>query len=313
MKNKSKIYVTFIIVILVFALTAWNIYRFIPHSPMADLEYKQAILKDSMNITYTIEALRPIMGPNELSEFIKANDKNPEIYTPSKKNITNGIFRANLHTHTTDSDGLPTVEERMDSAQQYANDKIRDGYMLIAITDHDTLQGAENVIKTLQNNRGKYSKIRVIPGVEIYTEYNSKIADKPVPIHVLTWCINPFNRSLKKELYNPDNPVSNFDWIIQTMSKYGIAGIAHPARYTSFMKDKKYPYIAEMLTRYKSLTTNTPFTEGYYQSYGLTKTAELLGNEYDKYINYINTQAENSGINRTGSNDSHGYSIFSYK
>lgn len=308
--------------IIVFAFIAWNIYRFIPHSPMEDLEYKQAILRDSMNITYTIEALRPIMGPEELTKFIQANDKNPDVYTPSKENIKKGIWRANLHTHTTNSDGMVTAEKRLESAQFYAEKNIPDGTMLIAITDHNTVLGAKSVVETLEKNRGKYNRIKVVPGIEINSEYHkSKVIDVPVQIHVLTWCINPYDKFLNKEFYKKDLkdkmnrkiPDRDFDWVISTMSKYGIVGVAHPARYTTFMKEKKYTYITEMLTRYKNLTTNTPFTEGYYQSYKVTSTGPHLGEEYDKYINYINSEAEKIGVNRTGSTDAHGGSIFVYR
>lgn len=330
MGKKLRFLITCLIIVFVFIV--WNIYRFIPHSPMEDLKYKQAILRDSMNITYTIEALRPIMGPDELTKFIQSNDKNPEIYTPSKNNIINGKIRANLHMHTTNSDGCVTVEERMNFAENYAKKHIKDGCMLIAITDHNTVLGAKSVVETLQKNRGKYNrgkynggkynKIKVIPGIEINSEYhNSKIVDSPVQIHVLTWCINPYDKFLNKEFYKKDLndkinrkiPDRDFDWVISTMSKYGIVGVAHPARYTSFMKEKKYPYITEMLTRYKNLTTNTPFTEGYYQSYKVTSTGAHLGEEYDKYINYINSEAEKIGVNRTGSTDAHGGSIFVYR
>lgn len=318
--NFKYVYIIFFIIFLTFF--TWNIYRFIPHSPMADLKYKQAILRDSKNITYTIEALRPIMGPEELTKFIQLNDKNPNIYTPSQDNMNKGIYRANFHMHTTNSDGLPTVKERMIFAQNYAEIFIPDGYMIIAITDHNTVLGAKSVVETLQRGRGQYNRIKIIPGIEINSEYhNSQVVNIPVQIHVLTWCINPYDKFLEKEFYKKDLhdkanrklPDRDFDWVISTMSKYGIVGIAHPARYTSFMKEKKYPYIKEMLARYKSLTKNTPFAEGYYQSYKLTSTGKLLGDEYDKYINYISTEANTLGINRTGSTDAHGYSIFTYR
>ncbi len=321
---KKKLYISALVIILTFI--GWNTYRFIPHSEMEDLEYKQAILRDSKNITYTIEALRPIMGPKELTKFIQDNDNNPKIYLPSQENVKNGVFKANLHSHTTNSDGVPTVEFRMNSAQNYANKFINDGYMLLAITDHNTVLGAKSVIKTLQRRKwGKqvnWNKTKIILGMEINSEYhNSKVTDIPVQIHVLAWCINPYDKFLNKEFYKPNLndkwnrklPDRDFDWVISTISNYGIVGVAHPARYTTFMKEKKYPYITEMLTRYKSLTTNTPFTEGYYQSYKVTSTGPHLGDEYDKYINYINTEAKRLGINRTGSTDAHGSSIFVYK
>ena len=55
---------------------------------------------------------------------------------------------------------------------------------------------------------------------------------------------------------------------------------------------------------------NTPFVEGYYQPYKETKDGKALGDEYDKYINHISSEAKRLEINRTGSTDAHGDSIF---
>ena len=288
---------------------------------MPDLEYKKSILKDSHNLTYTLEALRPLVGPQELTEFLKANNDNPQIYTPSSKNITNGTFRANLHMHTTNSDGIPTVGMRMNMAQEYAQENIKDGYMLIAITDHNTVLGAKDVIKTLEKSKGKYTKVKVVAGLEINTDYkNSKVINNSQQIHVLAWCINPYDKFLNEVFYKKDlknkwnrrHPDLDFDWVMTEISKYAIVGPAHPARYTTYMKENKYPYITEMLTRYSKLSSNTLFTEGYYQSYPVTSTGPHLGDEYDKYINHINSEAKRLGILRSGSTDAHGTSIFKY-
>ena len=318
MKKYIKFSIGFVILFTIL-FGSWNLYRYHINSPMPDIEYKKALLKGSHNITYTLEALRPVMGPEELKEFIKNNDNNPQIYTPSLENRKNGIFRANLHTHTTMSDGEPDVEYRLDSAQHYA--QRLDGYMLVAITDHNTVLGAKEVIRVLEKNKGKYDKIKVVPGMEIFSQYHSKIVDEPVQIHILAWCINPYDKFLNKEFYKKDlkdklnrkSPDHDFDWVISTISNYAIVGVAHPARYTTFMKEKKYPYITEMLTRYSKLSNNTLFTEGYYQSYPVTSTGPHLGKEYDKYINHINSEAKRLGIIRTGSLDSHGMSLFKYR
>ena len=259
------------------------------------------------------------MGPDELLEFIKENDKNPQIYDPDDINRAKGLYRANLHTHTTNSDGIVTVKDRMNEAQEYAKRHIKDGYMVLAITDHNTVLGAQEVIKVLERNKNKYSNIKVVLGIEIFTQYqNSQHSYYPMEIHVLTWCINPFDRFLKHEFYkknkkdkwNRTRPDRDFDWTITTMSKYGLVGVAHPARYTEEMGKYKYLYITEMFSRYKNLNPNTRFAEIYYQAYKKTHTAKALGNEYNKYINYINSEAERFGIIRTGSTDAHGLSIF---
>jgi len=296
-------------------------YKYKIAAPMEDEDYKKAIVRDSHNLTYTLEALRPLMGQNELKKFIQDNNSNPEIYTPNQNNIKKGIFRANLHTHTTNSDGMVTVEKRLNDAQEYASHNIKKGYMVIAITDHNTVLGAKEVVKVLEKNKGKYDKIKVVLGIEINTEYHkSNYTNEPIPIHVLTWCINPYDKFLNKEFYKKDLndkwnrifPERDFDWVIKTMSNYGIVGPAHPARYTTFLKEKKYPYITEMLERYKTLNKNIPFTEGYYQSYPVTSTGPDLGDEYEKYINHINNECKRLNIIRTGSTDAHGNDIFSF-
>ena len=152
MNKKKLIFLIFIITIIAFSFAYIGLqhYRYHINEPMADFEYKKSILKDSRNLTYTLEALRPVMGPEELSRFIKENDNNPQIYKPNSENIQSGKYRANLHMHTTMSDGEPSVEYRMNYAQDYAQRKIKDGYMVIAITDHNTVLGAKEVIRVLK-------------------------------------------------------------------------------------------------------------------------------------------------------------------
>lgn len=283
-----------------------------------DLEYKKVILNSSENPAYTLDALKPIMGPGELKEFLKNNDLKPYVYTPSVANISRGLFKANLHMHTTFSDGEATVKERLDLAQKFAETFLKSGYVVIAITDHNTVLGAKEVVKILEANPNKYSRVKVVLGIEIFTEYrNSKVIAEPVQIHVLCLCINPYNTFLNKEFYKKDlndrynrpMPDRNFDWVISVMSNYGITGPAHPARYTSHLGKKKYAYMTEMLTRYKQLNKNTSFTEGYYQSYPATSTKDNLGNEYEYYITYINNECKRLGILRSGSTDAHGKSM----
>ncbi len=80
--------------------------------------------------------------------------------------------QADLHLHTTYSDGLGTVEAVMEAAR-------RAGLDIVAITDHDTLQGALRA-RDLAPRYG----IGVIPGVEITTAQGHLLAywvERPVP------------------------------------------------------------------------------------------------------------------------------------
>jgi predicted metal-dependent phosphoesterase TrpH len=72
--------------------------------------------------------------------------------------------RADLHNHTTYSDGMGTVPAVLEAAR-------RAGLDIIAITDHDTMAGARRA-RDLAPRYG----IRVIPGVEISTSEGHLLA-----------------------------------------------------------------------------------------------------------------------------------------
>lgn len=67
-----------------------------------------------------------------------------------------------LHVHSTHSDGTFTVQELVD----YALEK---GLSAIALTDHDTVDGLDEIIEY-----AKGKPIEVIPGIEFSTEYEGK-------------------------------------------------------------------------------------------------------------------------------------------
>lgn len=71
-------------------------------------------------------------------------------------------LRADLHMHTTSSDGTFTPTELVNHAKMRNID-------IIAITDHDTVEGIEEAIEA-----AKAVNIRVIPGIELSTTYNGE-------------------------------------------------------------------------------------------------------------------------------------------
>lgn len=285
---------------------------------MEDYDYKKSIIKSSKNLSYKLENLKPLVGPEELARFIKENDSNPQIYIPSKENIEKGIYQANLHMHTTNSDGLASVEYLLNFALKYSNEKLNKKPIYVAFTDHNTVLGGQELISVLQKNPHKYDQLKIIAGIEISSAlYNSKIAKEPVDIHVLTWCINPYDKVLNKEFYKKDLndkynriiPDRDFKKVISFMSEYGLVGIAHPARYLEFLDKKKYDYVKELLNIYKQANKNNIlYLEGYYQAYPLI--IKNYDKEFIEFLQYINSESEKMGIYRTGSTDVHGYSIF---
>lgn len=279
---------------------------------LTDKDYKREIVESSDNSTYTIENMGSIVGPIELSEFIKKNDSNPSIYTPSEENVKNGVFRANFHIHTVNSDGEFGVEELLDSAAAYAAANGNRPFYF-AITDHNTVNGLKTAVDILQKNPQKYKNIKLILGMEVFSslEAEKNTMKNPIDIHVLCWAINPYDEELnrvfiKKDLTDKGNRTyRTFDNAINLLKNKGIVGIAHPMRYVkndNMVKDK-YNYYAYLLNKYARLNKgHTLFAEGYYQSYQTDEDKEL--------VDAINAEFKKKNIIRTGSTDSHGHSIF---
>ncbi|WP_373229908.1 PHP domain-containing protein [Cohnella sp.] len=97
------------------------------------------------------------------------------------------INKADLHTHTTASDGMFRPEVNVKLAQDA-------GLSAIAITDHDTLSGIPEAIEA-----GKTYRIIVVPGVEISTAVEGK------DIHILGYGISHDDQLLQSRLLSQRN------------------------------------------------------------------------------------------------------------
>ena len=319
-KLSSRIILCILIFITVVASGFFiNYNRYKISEPMPDLEYKKEIIRTSHNPFYRLENLRKLVGEEELTEFIKQNDNNPQIYDASDDGVETGKFRATLHNHTLNSDGIASVKDFLAEAQMYSEDYLNNAPIYIAITDHNTTLGAKELIETLQKYPNRYKNVRVIAGMEIFSKmYDSPASADPVDIHVLVWCINPYDKFLNKEFkkadksdkWNKKDPERSFQDVILMMKKYGMVGIAHPALYSVRLEERKFEFFNAMLNKYKKLYDRTWFYEGYYQSYPVFDREKDMRKEYESYVKYINNYAKSNRIIRTGSTDAHGITIF---
>lgn len=91
-------------------------------------------------------------------------------------------MRADLHIHTTASDGWMTPEKVLEEASQA-------GLAYISITDHDTVDGFLRLTKTA----GSISPV-VIPGIEFSTDLPGH------EVHILGYYINPCDDELRHHL-----------------------------------------------------------------------------------------------------------------
>jgi predicted metal-dependent phosphoesterase TrpH len=89
---------------------------------------------------------------------------------------------ADLHVHTNASDGYYSPHGLVDFAQ-------RKGLQYLAITDHDTTAGLEQIERLR-----KSSLLKIISGIELSTEYEGQ------EIHILGYCIDYNNIKLQETL-----------------------------------------------------------------------------------------------------------------
>lgn len=106
--------------------------------------------------------------------------------------VESGEFKANLHVHTKYSDGIADVEELLKYSEKLG---AQHNGFLLAITDHDTIEGAQEAFE--KYNEKSYPHLNLCLGLEISTVgINFPAQKKPVPIHLLVYGINPFDRKL---------------------------------------------------------------------------------------------------------------------
>ncbi|HZK24628.1 MAG TPA: PHP domain-containing protein, partial [Oscillospiraceae bacterium] len=89
---------------------------------------------------------------------------------------------ADLHVHTQASDGILSAAAVVELAQAK-------GLAAMAITDHDTVDGVQEA-----QSRGRKIGVKIIPGVEMSTEHQSR------EIHILGFYIDPQSKILNQLL-----------------------------------------------------------------------------------------------------------------
>ena len=168
----------------------------------------------AFGIDVKIDSLQSIVAPDAFSELIKKFKPehfnaglqisqatlNKKTLDEFYKNAVEGNFRVSLHTHSNFSDGKATVEEFLDNAVKYA-DKVaamnkNDGLppLTIALTDHDSIKGCQEIIKLIAKEPNKYKNLKFVSGCEFSVQRGDKHHD------VTGLALNPFDKNLIKVL-----------------------------------------------------------------------------------------------------------------
>lgn len=140
--------------------------------------------------------------------------------------------RADLHVHTTFSDGLYRPEEIIDLAR-------RCGLGAVAITDHDTLAGVEPTRQAAQG-----TTIEVISGVEITTEYQGR------ELHLLGYFVDPNHPELAQALaWVRQQRAERFARMVEGLRAAGVRISWEPEKDRLGPESLGRRYLAELLVR----------------------------------------------------------------
>ena len=90
-----------------------------------------------------------------------------------------------LHMHSTFSDGRYTPE-------MLVEENFKLGIRVIALTDHDCIDGVESALRAAEKFQGA---MRIIPGLELSTEANKR------PVHILGYYVDMDNNNLLDVLH----------------------------------------------------------------------------------------------------------------
>lgn len=305
-----------------------------------DVYYKKNLLINMGENPKNIYKLNSIAGPQEFSSFMEKYNNNEDIYRPgirpqnriheidshTTENIDTGKYGANMHIHSVHSDGQLTVQEILDQAVEYADRRaekngIKEPFY-IAVTDHNTTEGAKEALETIYKNPKKYQNIRLVLGTEI----SAKIPEirgfqfkKPRTAHYLMMCLDPNNEvvdNYMKSLIAESKSVmfprfTTLEELHETFKydKSIIFGFAHPA-FPDMRDDLKSSSrhkaaVLETIQHFLNVSKEKGvFVEGFYQGY----KGEIAKDK--KLLKLINNFCDYLGLFKDGGMDTHMRSIF---
>lgn len=207
--------------------------------PRQDNKYRLELALDP-ELNAKLLDLKCVMGTNELGDSLKSTES--DNFNPQSDK-----FNIDLHLHTTASDGKFTPETLFTAVKKRIEQMPvteREKGFVVAITDHDTVEGVKETLKYIVQNPKEMEGIRFVPGIEFSTFYeNEDFLTKPVEIHLLLYGINPYNEAFKNIVpgYKKPQKMNCFEILKSVPDSF--AAIAHPIRMD--FKDKLKPGITE--------------------------------------------------------------------
>lgn len=170
--------------------------------------------------------------------------------------------KADLHIHTTASDGRSTPRQILERAQSH-------NLEVISITDHDTIQGYQQAAKIADE-----FDVRLLSGVEITADFNGR------ECHLLAYCFEPDNPNIKQLIaQHYKSRLARAKWIVNELSKEGLDVDIEEVRAEANGSNIGRPHIASVLI-------NKGYVASFKEAFIRYLSDQSLGNIYNQYYSH---------------------------
>ena len=173
--------------------------------------------------------------------------------------------KADLHIHTTASDGHMSPEDVVRSA-------IDHRLKIISITDHDTLKGFRQAEDAARNS----DDIELLPGIEITAGFNGR------ECHLLGYCFDPGHHGMLKLVHDHyHSRLKRGQWIIEQLSKKGLSLDIDEVRAEANGGNIGRPHIAAVLL-------DKGYVASFKEAFIRYLSDQRLGSIYNEYYSHDN-------------------------
>ena len=161
-------------------------------------------LEAHASIKASPHSLASVMGGDELLRLLPTmKNKNYDV-----SNLSNGVFRIDLHSHTAYSDGKGLVKNLLDDAADYAdklNEKTKQKF-IFAFTDQDSLDSVKAALEIIAENPDRYKNLRFVPAVGVSFAHKATKSGNPCEMsELLVYGINPYSKKINNFITNIKN------------------------------------------------------------------------------------------------------------
>lgn len=172
------------------------------------------------------------------------------------------MSKADLHIHTTASDGKSTPEQIIKNAKKHR-------LKVISITDHDTIKGYQNAKKMAE----EYG-ITLLSGAEITADFKGKER------HLLAYCFEPDHPKIENMLVcHNHSRLKRGKWIIDQLLKKGLDIDIEEVKAEAHGSNIGRPHIASVLI-------DKGYVASFKEAFIRYLSDQSLGKIYNEYYSY---------------------------